>query len=290
MTQGQVECYLAVVNEGSFTKAANALYISQPAISKSISKLEEELGFRLLERKNGVLRTTQPGQLLFQFLMKSREEFRGLMREIQSSLHEESGTVRLGCPETWNPAIFYIQLSTHFAERFPSVKLIIESNRLPELLNRLRAGKLDMVMTHEFYPPVQYGLSIRRLTETGCGILYSNTYFHNISTLADLRDADFLLFDSDVEKKFSLLIKRICNGYGFVPTIRNCGQFSSALFRMSCGSGVMLFTEWDNAITNTAYGYLPLDYRSPVNLIYPTMTDNPKTHLFAEELERMYGG
>ena len=44
MTKNQIKCFITVVNEHSFTKAANVLYISQPAISKSISNMEEELG------------------------------------------------------------------------------------------------------------------------------------------------------------------------------------------------------------------------------------------------------
>ena len=50
MTQTQINCFLAVARERSFTRAANSLYISQPAISRSISKLEDELGFQLFER------------------------------------------------------------------------------------------------------------------------------------------------------------------------------------------------------------------------------------------------
>ncbi len=42
MTQTQINCFITVARERSFTRAANALYISQPAISRSISKLEEE--------------------------------------------------------------------------------------------------------------------------------------------------------------------------------------------------------------------------------------------------------
>ena len=62
MTNAQINCFLTLVEEGSFAKAAGALFISQPAISKSISKLEEELGFVLLERKAGSLQPSIKSQ------------------------------------------------------------------------------------------------------------------------------------------------------------------------------------------------------------------------------------
>jgi len=288
MTNGQVNCFLTVVEEGSFAKAAGTLFISQPAISKSISKLEEELGVSLLERKVGALQPTPAGAMLYRYLKKSKAEFHNLLNDIHKSIDEPAGTIRLGCPETWNPSKFYDRIMSHFGERYPSVKLVLECQRLPALMSSLQAGKLDILMTHEFHPPVQYGLTVRRLTNTGCGILYSNSFFKDVHDLSDLKDAEFLHFDSDIEKRFGAVVKRICGEYGFVPTLRNCGQFSSAMFNLACGKGVMFFTEWDIAVNNASFNYLPLDYTSPVNIIYPTVTSNPKTHIFAEELLELF--
>jgi len=288
MTNGQVNCFLTVVEEGSFAKAASALFISQPAISKSISKMEEELGFDVLERKVGSLQPTAAGSLLYHFLKSSRSNYHNLLAHIHASLSEPGGTVKLGCPETWNPAKFYKRITEHFSALFPTVTVTLECGPLPAQLAKLQSGKLDILISHEFHPPVQYGFTVRRLTTTGCGILYSRSFMKEVSSLSDLKDADFLHFDSDVEKKFSSVVKRLCSEHGFYPTFKSCGQFASALFSMSCGEGVMFFTDWDSAITNSSYRYLPLDYASPVNIIYPTVCSNAKTHVFAEELLKLF--
>lgn len=288
MTSGQINCFLKVVDEGSFAKAASALFISQPAVSKSISKMEEELGFDLLERKNGSLQTTPAGSTLYHFLKTTLENYNDLISEIHTSLSKLSGTVKLGCPETWNPSIFYDKIIGHFSRLYPSVTLTLECGALPYLLSKLQSGKLDILISHEFHPPVQYGFTVRQLTETGCGILYSNAFISDVKSLSDFKDMDFLHFDSDVEKKFSSVVKRICQDYGFVPNFKNCGQFASAMFKMSCGEGIMFFTDWDNAINNRSYNYLPLDYSSPVNIIYPSVSSNAKTHIFADELIKLF--
>ncbi len=290
MTNGQINCFLTVVDEGSFAKAAAALFISQPAISKSISKMEEELGFSLLDRKIGSLQPTMAGKMLYHFFKSARSSYYDLISSIQNSLDEPVGTIRLGCPETWNPSMFYPRIKEYFARLYPAVTLTLECHPLPSLMSKLQSGKLDIVISHEFHPPMQYGFTVHPLTQTGCGILYSNSFIKDVKSLADLKDVDFLHFDSDVEKKFSMVVKRICGEYGFTPSFKNCTQFASALFKMSCGEGVMFFTDWDNAINNKSYTYLPLDYSSTVNIIYPTDSSNAKTHIFAEELIRLFSG
>lgn len=288
MTNGQIHCFVTVVDEGSFAKAANALFISQPAISKSIAKLEDELGFSLFDRQHGTLRPTAAGRKLYQYFQKSQNEFHTLLNEIQTSLLHPVGSIHLGCPETWNPVHFYEIITSYFAEHYPAVELVIECCRLPELMSRLQSGKLDMIITHEFHPPVQYGLAVRHLTDTGCGILYSNAFFHDIHSLSDLKQADFLTFDSDIEKKFGSVVKRICSEHNFSPTIRNCGHYAASIFELASGNGVMFFTDWDIAITNSAFTYLPLDYSSPVNLIYPSDGSNSRVHLLADELVELF--
>lgn len=288
MTNGQINCFLTVVEEKSFAKAANALFISQPAISKSISKLEEELGFELLERRAGSLRLTSAGSALYEFFKRSSEEYKALLADIHSKLEEPFGAVKLGCPETWNPNKFYSKITEYFGEHYPAVKLEIECYRLPELLSRLQSGKLDIIMTHDFYPPVQYGLTVRHLSDTGCGILYSKEQFKNIESFDQLNGVDFLTFDSDLEKKFGQAVKKICADHGITPVLRNCGHYSNALFEMSCGKGVMFFTEWDNAVNNSSYSYFQLEWKSPINIIYPSVTSNANTHIFAEELTKLF--
>ena len=113
MTETQQKCFLAVAEHLSFSKAAELLYVSQPAISKSISKMEDELGFLLLDRKVGALRPTAAGKLMYQFFTQSEAEYRRLVGDIQSTVKEPGGTVRLGCPETWNPAKFYDRIQAN---------------------------------------------------------------------------------------------------------------------------------------------------------------------------------
>ena len=159
---------------------------------------------------------------------------------------------------------------------------------VPLGLTRVEAAAYTGCLSQRDPRWANYYVGGETIAATGCGILYSRSFMKEVSSLSDLKDADFLHFDSDVEKKFSSVVKRLCSEHGFYPTFKSCGQFASALFSMSCGEGVMFFTDWDNAINNSSYRYLPINYRSAVNIIYPTVTSNAKTHIFAEELIKLF--
>ena len=287
MTKSQINCFLAVVQELSFTKAANILYISQPAISKSVSTLEEELGFKLFERRDNILHLTEAGKLMSEFFIKSSNEFHELIDSIERLDSVSSPPVRIGCPDTWNPTFFREKMLKYFSAAHPGMRLSIECCKLSELIIRLKSGRLDVVLTHDFYSPNQYGISSEYLTSTGCGILYSRDHFKSVHTLEDFRSSRFLLYDNDIQKKFEGVIRNICSGL-FTPTFFNTGQLSTALFDMACGKGVMLFSDWDSAVSNSAYGFLPVNKRLPIRILYHTDGRSPSVTTFIEDMPALF--
>lgn len=72
--------FLAVAETGNFTRAAERLYISQPAVSKQVLSLEEELGFLLLIREyHKDVQLTEAGKLYYDFFHKVMEEYKTVM-------------------------------------------------------------------------------------------------------------------------------------------------------------------------------------------------------------------
>lgn len=289
MTTTQINYFMTLVKEHSFTRAANVLYISQPAISKSISMLEEELDMRLFERGNNIVTLTPAGNLLYEYFTKCENEYRLLMGKLDKLRIPKNAPVRIGCPDTWNPSFFRSKLLDHFNAKHPEITLSVECCKLSDLIINLTNRNLDIVITHDFYDPNLYGIQSKYLTDSGFGILYSQDRFKNVNSLADLKDMHFLLFDSDIQKRLESVIKDICSGV-YMPITRNVGQLSTALFDMACGKGVMLFSDWDSVITNPAYGYLPLDRRIPIKMMYSSDNKNASVETFVNEVPSLFAG
>lgn len=284
MTFAQINCFETVAREQSFTKAASILYVSQPAISKSISRLEEELGFPLFDRRSGILRMTSAGKRIYDLFIRTERDFDETVSEIRRFHRESAEIIRLGCPDTWNPNMFHYKITEHFRTYLPSVRLEIECYRLPELFENLQAGKLDIIMSYDLHPPIPYGLSVLPLTEINCGIMYSEAHYKHVQTVDDFNGVNLLVFDIDGERQSSMLVKSIYRDMGFLPNVKLCSRFSSAVFNMSCGKGVLLITDWDNVASGTPCGRFMLPYRVPVNLVYQNFSDRPSTPLFVDEL------
>ncbi|MCT6821535.1 MAG: LysR family transcriptional regulator, partial [Lactobacillus apis] len=85
----QLNTFITVVETGSFQKAAATQYISQRAVSQSIAKLENELGFKLFERGKNKISITSQGQ---EFFLKTKEILHSFSVEINSLRHEAATT------------------------------------------------------------------------------------------------------------------------------------------------------------------------------------------------------
>ena len=89
--------FLTVAREQNITRAAEALHITQPTLSRQIAALEEELGTRLFERSNKKITLTQEGILLKRRALEILELEEKIVEEIQSSKEVIEGSVTIGC-------------------------------------------------------------------------------------------------------------------------------------------------------------------------------------------------
>ena len=102
MNQRQIESFLAVAETGNFTRAAERLYISQPAVSKQVLSLEEELGFSLLIREyHKDVQLTEAGKLYYDFFHKVTEEYKAVYEQAQQYQQKIRVTLRLGILTGW---------------------------------------------------------------------------------------------------------------------------------------------------------------------------------------------
>ena len=288
MTKVQIKAFMTVAKEKSFTRAANVLYISQPAISKSISTLEDELGFSLFYRKDNILSLTGEGKLMYDFFVRTIDELDLLLDNIRASLSSNSLSLRLGCPDTWNPKFFYEKIRGFIANEHPGIEMTVECGKLPDLISDLRSGKLDVALAHDFYSPTLYGISSEQLISTGCGLIYSREHFGEVTDVTAFRETDFLMYDKEIQKKLEQLIREICRD-SFVPSFRITSTMANALFAVACGQGVMLFSDWDNIISNSAYGFLPLETEMNVRMIYAADNKDPVVEMMIKELPGVFG-
>lgn len=139
----QLRYFLSVAEQQNFTRAAEKLGISQPALSRSIQKLEEELGQPVFERKTRAVALTEAG-----ILLQSRaQQVLAILRDTKAEITDDgkSGRVRLGAIPTIAP-YFLPEVLRQFSSAFPKSVLVVQENTTDILLKNLTQGEIDLAV------------------------------------------------------------------------------------------------------------------------------------------------
>lgn len=147
MTQSQITYFLTVAETLSFSKAASALFVSQPAVSKQVSLLEEELGLTLFDRTRQGVFLTEAGRLFNEMFRDFITRFHGTMEEAHHVNRRLHDIVRIGCSEGFHLSEFYADVQSFFDAKYPSIELELSINRVDRLLPALKAGKIDLMLS-----------------------------------------------------------------------------------------------------------------------------------------------
>ena len=139
----QLRYFLQVAERGNFTRAAEELGISQPALSRSIQKLEEELGQPVFERKTRSVSLTEAGTLLQSRAQQVLTSLKYTRAEITDDGH--SGRVRVGAIPTIAP-YFLPKVLRQFSKEFPKATVIVQENTTDSLLKSCTQGEIDLAI------------------------------------------------------------------------------------------------------------------------------------------------
>lgn len=142
ITLRQLKAFVAVYQTGSFTKAAEELYLTQSALSSLIKELESTLELRLFERTTRHLEISEMGKNLLPFAYRILNEMTSLVEEIKSFKQIEKGRVRIAISQQL-AATKLTQLIATFSANFPNVDIIIYDAGVEEVQELVEVGKAD---------------------------------------------------------------------------------------------------------------------------------------------------
>lgn len=135
--------FYQVAKTGNISKAAKELFISQPAISKSISKLEDSLGVSLFTRNSRGVQLTNEGELLFHHAKAAFESLSRGERELKRIKDFNIGHLRIGVSNTLCKYILLPYLKG-FIEAYPHIKITIENQSTAHTLSMLEQQSIDL--------------------------------------------------------------------------------------------------------------------------------------------------
>lgn len=148
----QLRYFHEIARLGSFTRAAEALYVAQPAVSVAIRKLESELEVSLFHRDDRKVTLTDEGKRLLPHAQRILQAFHDAQLEMQELKGLTQGTVRVGIPGMLG-SYYFPPILMAFRHRYPQLTLHVIEGGTWQLQQMLEAGELDLtVIVRDFVP------------------------------------------------------------------------------------------------------------------------------------------
>jgi LysR family transcriptional regulator, transcription activator of glutamate synthase operon len=215
----QLQCFIAVLEEGGFKRATARLGITQPALSYQIKRLEEELGVQVFHRGPGGITPTEAGRVLLEHahrVIASVREAHQAVRELSDGVTGEIGIGTMKCIGTY----FLPQVLWEIRAKHPMVRPRILYRNSDELLDSLLANKLDVVVVAN--PPPDDRLEYRVLFEEQLSLVSgpNHPFFGRPRVAAsELRDAEFVALSPQTTTGALILEYLVSQGLAPAPAM-----------------------------------------------------------------------
>ena len=239
----RIKYFLKAAECGSFSTAAQKLYISPQALTKQIGILEEELGGKLFERSPHGVKLTRFGLIAQQKLEISAREFDNVIGELRNIAESDKQTIRIGFfaalpqEELIRPVVSYL------LSEYPQYQISLEMIELEEGRKKLEAGRLDLLFTniHEQDNMTQNECLV--FSEHDTRVVVSLTHpwvMKDQVTAQDLQQETFIKMEMDDEH---YLVSAEDNFYMHIPckSIKTVSNFDTLLILLQQGAGFGVF-------------------------------------------------
>lgn len=184
--------FYIVAKNKHMTKASEELHISQPAISQSIKKLENQLGGTLFLRSNRGMELTEEGKMFYEYIKGALELINNAENEFTSFKDLSKGEIKIGCSTTLTKLVL-MDILKSFHHDYPNININITNDLTSNLIKDLKLGKLDFVIFNESNIK-EINLNLEKIKELKQGFIFNPEFYNdNILNFEDLNNYPLIL-------------------------------------------------------------------------------------------------
>jgi len=227
--------FVAVAREEHLTRAAGLLGVPQPTLSRSIARLEAELGVPLFARPGRSVKLTRHGRLLFEFSERTLATLAAQLRLLAEETDPARGRVSLAFLHTLGTEAVPRMLRD-FRATHPAVRFALVQGSADALLARLRAGEVDLCLTAPL--PDEPGMVVRKLDSQRIDLVVPAGHRlarRRTARLAEAAAEDFICMEHGYGLRS--ITDELCRAAGFEPRIAFEGE-ETATCRGLVGAGL----------------------------------------------------
>ena len=215
--------FYTVAKHKHMTKASEELHISQPAISQSIKKLEDQLGGTLFLRSNKGMELTEEGKMFYEYVKGALELINNAENEFTSFKDLSKGEIKIGCSTTLTKLVLMDALKDFHLD-YPNININITNDLTSKLINDLKLGKLDFVVFNESNIK-ETNLNLEKIKELKQGFIYNPEFYDdNVNTFEDLNNIPLILQKEESNSRKLLDYIALQNNVKLIPKMEVVSQ------------------------------------------------------------------
>lgn len=287
--------FIAVVEEGSFVKAAERLHVSQPPVSTQIRDLEAELGVPLLERGPRGAQPTAAGRAFYAEAKAIEDRVASARRRVRRAAVGEEGTLRVGFVSIADYSVLPPVLR-HFHATHPGVELQLHEQTTDVQVRDLLSDHLDVGFA--LGPIDDARLSFHSLTNERLLVVLPDGHVASARrgpvSLASLADEAFVFVPRPLAPALHDTIVALCRSCGFAPRIAQyANQMQTVVGLVGSGLGVAVVPESIRHLRRPGVSYHAIREPAPtieLGLVHRANEDSPIVTRFRAALDEVRGG
>lgn len=215
--------FYVVAKNKHMTKASEELHISQPAISQSIKKLEEQLGGILFLRSNKGMQLTEEGKMFYEYVKGALTLINNAENEFTSFKNLSKGEIKIGCSTTLTKLIL-IDVLKKFHKEYPNININITNDLTSNLIKKLKIGKLDFVIFNESNVK-ENSLYLEKIKELKQGFIYNPEFYKDdVTNFEDLNNLPLILQKGESNSRKLLDYIALKNNVKLIPKMEVVSQ------------------------------------------------------------------
>ena len=277
-TLRQLRYFLTVADLGGFTQAAGALFVAQPALSRQIALLEEELGFPLFERTPRGLRLTPPGLLLRDRVAGIDKLLLAATEEATELAHGEAGVLRL-LHSSSIPVVSFMPALKRFVAATPRARIALDRVSSETQISEIAAGNADIGMVR--LPVLRRDPAVRLLELSREHLWVALPATHRLSrqkklALKQLCEESFVSAVHRERGGLARLVTDLCLKAGFVPRLAPIvSRKTSMLDLVAAGLGIAVIPHAMTQLPTGDVVFRPLKDADAVSTVALVMPQKP---------------
>lgn len=287
MNLNQVKCFVALANSCNFTQAAQELFVTQPAFSRMIASLEDELNVQLFVRSKREPHLTEMGAQLLPYFQSILSAYNNIRSKADSGQGGVTGSLSIGFMHNaltgCVPEIF-----RSFRAQYPNISLTLKAMDDNEASIALEHGNVDIgIFTPMSYEGKDNLDHLITNVAHHCVVVYADHPLAERSSVfaSELKDEKIICISPRVSSAGYQFLYQLCLQNGFVPQIAaEADSISSMIAYVDCQAGIAVATDALSPLSSPTIRFIPIEGTPPFKqmIIWKKSNANPCLERFIQ--------